>query len=117
MARFAVAIKTTAAEIGGLPEFRKTGGSLSDFLDSRFDPRDSPEVIAAKILVYFCADSDGIFNNFMSGVKLAVGFLDRVMKPPPKGPERLQALKDLETVLNTSVDQAQLIKWARSWYR
>ena len=116
MVEFAVAIKTIAAEIGGLREFRKTGGSLSDFLENRFDREDSPEELAAKIFRYFCADNDGSFNDFMPGVMLAVKFLDQNLPPAPEGQQRQQSLKDLQILLNTRVDEAQLIQWARAWY-
>jgi len=113
MPNHAFMIKTIAAEIASLREFRKSGGSLSDFLDSNFSPADSAEVTGAKILEYFCVDSSRDFNGFIPGVKLAVTFLDEILGKPE---QRNQCLKDLKSVLASATDRQEILRWVKAWY-
>jgi len=116
MSKYALDIKTAAAVIGGLKVFRKQGGSLSDFLENRLQQTDTPEVIGAKLLHYFCVGVEGQFNRFMPGVELAVDFLKRTLRGPVSHGEDVRSLKDLKAVLETTPTVEELLKWVRAHY-
>jgi hypothetical protein len=105
-----------AAEIGPPSLFRRTGGSLVDFVENFLDPGDATDVVGAKILQYFRLDEDGATNNFLPGIQLAVGFLDATMTAPKDPAQRKQSLRDLKTILDSG-DAAQLHRWVTSYYQ
>ena len=72
-------------------------------------------LIAAKMLEYFCIDGDQSFNGFMPGVKLAVAFLDTTCGLPDQH-QRQQSLKDLKSILAAAEDRHALLGWAKGWY-
>ncbi len=115
MSKYAIAIKTAAAGIDGLRIFRRQGGSLSDFLEHQFQGTDTPDLIAAKLLDYFCVDH-GRFNRFTPGVRLAVAFLKDTLGGPASHTEEVQALKDLKTVIEESPTYEELLKWVQAHY-
>jgi hypothetical protein len=105
-----------AAEIGPPSLFRQTGGSLVDFVENFLAAGDMPDVVGGKILEYFCLDDDGAPNNFLPGIRLAIGFLDATMAAPRDAEHRKQSLRDLKTIL-ASGDAAQLHRWVTSYYQ
>ena len=105
-----------AAEIGPPSLFRRTGGSLVDFVENYLAPEDTLDIVGAKILQYFCLDEDGTPNNFLPGIQLAIGFLDAVKTAPTEPAQRRQSLVDLKAILQSG-DPAQLQRWVASYYK
>jgi hypothetical protein len=114
--RYDLLIKAIAAEIGVPHEFRRTGGSVNDFLRNRLLPDDDAETVGARILDYFCLNEDREFNGIMNGVKLALAFLDEVL-PARDPPQTETALKDLRDVLHSRPTFQQICCWVRATYR
>ena len=109
-------LKCIASEIALPREFYKDGGSLNDFLRNRLIPTDTPQEVGAKILDYFCLDSnDRQYNNFMLGVRLAVGYLEGSVGGSDSA-TRARALKDLKSILSNRPSLEQLACWAKSHY-
>jgi hypothetical protein len=111
-----IAFIKAAADIGSPKDFRTSGGSLKDFLENEVREGDAPDVVAAKILCYFCTEG-GLFNNCMPGLALAIRFLDTTLDGPADGMEKQQALKDLKANMVPSSNFNQLLTWVRSNYR
>lgn len=56
-------------------------GSPKVFLENEVREGDAPDVVATKILGYFCTEG-GLFNNCMPGLALAIRFLDTILDGP-----------------------------------
>ncbi len=108
------ALLVAASTLGPLGKFKRSGGSLSDFVDSQSDENDSG-IVAAKILEYFCIE-DGEYNDFALGVQLALAFLEKTMIGPGDQAQRLQCIKGLKTALDTGTTQ-EILKWVVAHYR
>jgi hypothetical protein len=106
-----------AAEIGPPSLFRRTGGSLVDFVENVVAPQDTSASVGAKILQYFCLDDDGKANDFLPGIQLAIGFLDAVMTAPSDPAQRRQSLVDLKAILQSGNAASQLPAWVASYYK
>jgi hypothetical protein len=113
--RFDLLIKAAAAEIAEPREFRRDGASLNDFLRNCLSPSDSADLVAAKLVEYFCLDDNGAFNNRVVAIKLVVMFLDEV-GTAPVGSARGVALKDLQRILTQHPNLQQIQDWARAHY-
>jgi hypothetical protein len=109
------AFKEAQTLVGPPGMFRRTGGSLSDFLESQRDVSD-PRLIGANILEYFCSDDEGRFNGFVPGVKLALAFLDSVLDGPQDPEQRVQCYRDLQLILKQG-DAKSVLRWIHSNYQ
>lgn len=105
-------IKEAAASLGGPSAFRNTDCSLSDFLGNVLDDADDEFTAAAKVIMYLCVE-DGEFNNFQTGLALAMTFLGRNASAT-LDPSR--AVRDLRGIVDDGLNHAALEGWARSHY-
>ena len=113
--RLDVIIKAAAAQVAEPKEFRRGDTSLDDFLRNCMTPSDSIDLVAAKLVEYFCLDEEGAFNNRLTGIKLALMVLGRAAKPLD-GAACSVALKDLHAILMQHPSRDQIQQWARAHY-
>jgi len=103
-------LKVIAAQVAG----RKPFPGLKDFTIDQVGENDSTDLIAAKVLMCFCID-DGRYNNFGSGILLAIQFLDETHRPP-QGDQRSRSQKDLRKLLDGGCALEGLLEWIARWY-